>query len=254
MAEFKCPKCGAPVQFDSQMKTVSCQYCSTRLYIDRSGALFCYILPFQGIADSQEKAIDLFRRWCAHPTRAKGLDTGASIALMKKRYFPVYMFKRVVESKEVVIVEPAKSTLLPGMHALKIPAGDIRVYDNSFNTGDAEVIPHDIRMDVYMPSLPGHPVEQALVYFPIWEIKYTFEGKGYDVVIDGSSGEVFSGQFPERRETAYVLVAAAGFIAFFAEGVVSGLTDLIPLWGTIAAMGVTFICLLAGAFYVAKNK
>lgn len=254
MAEFKCTKCGAPVEFDTQMRSVTCKFCGTRLYIDKSGALFCYILPFQTIVDTREKANDLFRRWCAGPLLAKGAETGAQIALMKRAYFPVYMFKRNVQSREAVVVEPAKSTLLPGMHMLKVPAGDIKIYDNSINIGEAEVVAPDIRMDTYLGSLPGQPIEQSLVYFPIWEIRYAFEGNNYQIVIDGSSGEVFAAGFPERKQSAYIGVAAIGFVASFAEGAVSGLTGAIPLWATIAAMIGTFVGVLAGAFYVAKNK
>jgi hypothetical protein len=254
MAEFKCNKCGARIELDTQMKSVACTYCGTRLYIDRSGALFCYILPFQTIVDTMEKANDLFRRWCAGPLLAKGAETGAQISLMKRAYFPVYMFKRNIQSREAVFVEPAKSTLLPGMHMLKVPAGDIKIYDNSISTGDAEVIAPDIKMDSYLPQLAGQPIEQSLVYFPIWEIRYVFEGKNYSVVIDGSSGEVFVSEFPHRVQTAYVTIAVAGFIAFFAEGAISGISGTIPLWATIAAMIGTFIGVAAGAFYVAKNK
>lgn len=254
MAEFKCTKCGAPVEFDTQMKSVTCGFCGTRLHIDRSGAMFVYILPFQNIVDTREKANDLFRRWSAGPLLAKGAETGAQIASMKRAYFPVYMFKRFVQPREMVVIEPAKSTLLPGMHSLKVPAGDIKIYDNSIVTDEAEIMTPDIKMDAYLPSLPGQSIEQSLVYFPIWDIRYVFEGKNYQVVIDGSSGEVFVSEFPHRVQTAYITIAVIGFLAFFAEGAVSGLSEIIPIWATIVIMIVTFVGICAGAFYVAKNK
>ncbi len=69
-----------------------------------------------------------------------------------------------------------------------------------------------------MDSLPGNGKEQALVFFPIWTIEYTFNGGKYQVVVDASSSEVFAATFPTRSSAAYIMVALIGFVAFLAEG------------------------------------
>jgi len=246
MATTNCPKCGARVEFDAGTKFTKCSHCGTEIYIDRSGAGFYYIIPF---SVKENDAVGMFKRWAAGSTKAKDLDKLAQIGIMKRKYFPVYMFKRDVNGKEEVHVEPAGSTTLPGLHSLKIPAGDLKTFDDKFDLGGAELIKPDIEMLPYLSSLPGKAKEQALVYFPIWEVYYVFNGKRYEVVIDASSGEVFSSEFPARGSGAYIAVALVGFLAFIGEGLLATVSLSIAL----IAMAVTVVGVFASALFVARR-
>lgn len=246
MASIKCPKCAAPVTFDAGTKFVKCSYCSSQVYIDRTGAGFYYAVPFMV---DEANAVGTFRRWAAGSTRAKDLDKLAQIAGVKKKYFPVYHFKRDVNGKEQVFVEPAGSTTLPGLHNLKVPAGDLKIFDATFDVSGAEMIKPDIEMLSYLNSLPGKPKEQALVFFPIWKVDYVFAQKRYEVIVDASSGEVFAAEFPQRSSNAYMAVAGLGFVAFVAEGLLAG-TSMIA---ALALMGLTVVGVFAVALYVARR-
>ncbi|HUV60554.1 MAG TPA: zinc ribbon domain-containing protein [Thermoplasmata archaeon] len=246
MASIKCPKCAAPVTFDTGTKFVKCSYCSSQIYIDRSGAGFYYAAPFMV---DETNAIGLFRRWAAGPTKAKDLDRRAQVAGITKQYFPVYMFKRDVKGREEVLIEPAGSTTLPGLHALKVPASDLKMFDASFDTSGAELIKPDIEMLSYMDSLPGDPKEQALVYLPIWRVTYVFEQKRFEAVVDGSTGEVFSAGFPTRSSAAYMIVAVLGFFAFALEGLLA----LDSLLTAVVLMALTVAGIFAASYYVARR-
>ncbi len=232
--------------FDTGVKFVKCPYCSSQIYIDRTGAGFYYALPFM-VAEND--SIGMFKRWAAGSTKAKDLDKLAQIAGVKRQYFPVYMFKRDVNGVEQVMIETAGSTTLPGLHNLKVPAGDLKIFDTTFDTQGAELIKPDIEMMSYLSTLPGKPKEQALVYFPIWKIDYVFNQKKYGVVIDASSGEVFSAEFPTRSSMAYIAVAFAGFFAFIGEGLLA--TN--SLAAGAGLMVVTVIGVFAAALYVARR-
>ncbi len=232
--------------FDTGVKFVKCPYCASQVYIDRTGAGFYYALPYMM---DENQAVGVFRRWAAGSTKAKGLDKLAQVAGVKREYFPIYMFKRDVNGVEQVIYEPAGSTTLPGMHSLKVPAGDIKVLDASFDTKGAEMVKPDIEMMAYMNRLPGKPKEQALVYFPIWKLDYVFNQKKYQAVIDGSSGEVFSSEFPTRSSAAYVVVAVIGFFVIMAEGLIATTS----LLGAIGAIAVTVVALFGAALFVARR-
>jgi len=246
MASMKCTKCGAPVEFDTGDKFVKCSYCSSQIFIDRSGAGFYYALPF---SVQENDAVGIFRRWAGGSTRAKDLDKLAQISSLKKQYFPVYLFKRDVNGMEQVYVEPAASTTLPGLHNLKVPGGDLKVFDDKFSTNGAELVKIDIEMASYLGNLPGTAKEQALVYFPIWRLDYVFEQRNYVVVISASSGEVFSGEFPPRSSGAYLAVAGLGFVAFLAEGMLALFSPLLAM-GLIAA---TIAGVFAASNYVARR-
>ena len=173
----------------------------------------------------------------------------AQVTKVTKMYFPVYMFRRDIDGREEVLLEPARSTILPGLHQLKLPGGDLQVFDAQFNTSGADVVQPDIAMTHYLSSLPGRAKEQSLVYFPIWELKYNFKGKDYQVVVDASSSEVFSSAFPTRSSMAYLAVSILGFIAFAAEGLLA----TVNLYAGAALMAVTVAAVFATSLYVARR-
>jgi hypothetical protein len=234
------------VPFDTGVKFVKCPYCSSQIYIDRTGAGFYYAIPYMV---DENNAVGMFKRWAAGSTKAKDLDKLAQLAGVKRNYFPVYMFKRDNNGAEQVFIEPAGSTTLPGLHNLKVPAGDLKIFDPSFDTKGAELIKPDIEMSSYLKTLPGKPKEQALVYFPIWKVDYVFNQKRYGVVIDGSSGEVFAADFPTRSSAAYLAVDGIGFVAFIGEGVLATSS----LIAGIGAMAVTVIAIYFAALFVARR-
>ncbi|BAI62807.1 conserved hypothetical protein [Methanocella paludicola SANAE] len=244
MAEIKCTKCGAPIGFEPGDRFVKCGYCDTQLYIDRSGAGFFYIMPY--FLD-RSGAEGTFKRWAAAPERAKDLDRLAQVTNIRQQYFPVYLFKRTVNGQEKVMLEPARSTTLPGLHSLKVPAGDIKVFDQNYKV-DVELLKPDMDMTAYLPRLPGEPKEQALVYFPIWAVSYKFSGRDYDAVIDGSSGEVFAADYPGRSSAPYFALAAAAFIVFFIEGFLT----LLAGCGLLAAV-VTLPVVFVAAYTIVRR-
>ncbi|HEY3272256.1 MAG TPA: zinc ribbon domain-containing protein [Methanocella sp.] len=254
MPEFRCNKCGAQVKFEAGDRFVKCSYCGTQLFIDKSGAGFFYIMPFMVDRTNSQ---GIFRRWAAGARMAKDLDKLANIVEHKQAYFPVYLFRRDVNGKELVRVEPAKSTTLPGLHALKVPAGDLKVFDQAYQTeSGAEMINPDIDMNAYLPGLEGKPLEQALVYFPIWSVQYEFKGKKYSAVIDGSSGEVHPGDYPARSSAPYFLIAAASFGVFLIEGL-PGLilgADNPGIWVPVVILGlITLPVVTLGAYNTVRR-
>jgi len=245
LATFNCTKCGAGIDIDPGVKFAKCKYCDSQIFLDKSGVGFFYIIPFMLKAS---QAQGTFLRWTAGSTMARDLEAQAKVSLLKQAYFPVYMFKREVAGKEQVMVRPAKSTTLPGMRNLKVPPGDLKVFDQKYSYGDVEVQEPELQMGAYLESLPGTAVEQSLVFFPIWEISYTYRDRKFFAVVDGSSGEMFAMEYPPRQAAPYFLVAGAAFIVFAIEGL------LIPA----AGIGLMLACVTAPAvaavgYYVAKN-
>ena len=225
---------------------MKCAFCESQIYIDKSGAGFFYILPFQM---DEAAANGVFRRWAAGSERAKGLDVSARVAAIKGSLFPVFMFRRDVSGREAVLVEPARSTTLPGLHNLKVPPGDLKVFDQKYDTTGLELEQPNIEMMAYMERLPGEAKEQALVYFPIYTVDYDYEGNRFQVVIDGSSGEVFASDWPHRKAAGYYVVGILGFLACAAGGAMLGVN---PVLGAVI-LGIMVPAMGAGGYYVAKN-
>ncbi len=223
-----------------------CGFCESQIYIDKSGAGFFYVLPFQMDRDGAQ---GVFRRWTAGSDKAKDLESTARVAALTASFFPVFMFRRDVSGRENVFVQPAKSTTLPGLHNLKVPPGDLKVFDQKYEFGDVELEQPNIEMMAYMDRMPGEAKEQALVYFPIYTVEYDYEGGRYQVTIDGSSGEVFASSWPPRKAAGYYAVGIGGFIACAVAG---GLMGVNPVMGAVLLL-VMIPAVGAGGYYVAKN-
>ncbi|MBM4248975.1 MAG: zinc ribbon domain-containing protein [Euryarchaeota archaeon] len=242
MAGVKCTKCGAPVDIDPGERIAKCKYCDSQIFIDKSGAGFFYIIPFMLNATQAQST---FKRWSAGSRMARDLEAQAHVSVLRQSYFPVYMFRRDVGGKEQVLVRPARSTTLPGMRNLKIPPGDLKVFDQKYSVENAELIKPDMDMLAYLDSLPGKPLEQALVFFPTWVMEYAYKGQKFMAVVDGSSGEIFATDYPPRQAAPYFIIGAVSFVVFAIEG-------LFFPWGLVAAIP-TAIAIFAGGYYVAKN-
>ena len=138
---------------------------------------------------------------------------------------------------------------MPGLHQLKLPGGDLQIFDAEFNTSGADVAKPDIAMTHYLTALPGKAKEQSLVYFPIWKIEYKFKGQNYLVVVDASSSEVFASSFPTRSSMAYLAVSILGFMAFVAEGLLATVNLILGA----ALMAVTVAAVFAASLFVARR-
>jgi hypothetical protein len=224
-----------------------CGYCESQIYIDKSGAGFYYVLPYQL---DPAAAGGVFKRWAAGSDKAKNLESSAQVVATKGSFFPVFMFRRELEGRETVYVEPAKSTTLPGLHNLKVPPGDLKVFDQKYDFGGVELEEPNIEMMAYMDKLPGDPKEQALVYFPIYNVEYVYEGGSYNVTIDGSSGEVFAATWPPRQAAGYYAVGIGGFVACAIGG---GLLGINPVAGVVILV-LMVPAVFAGGYWVAKNQ
>ena len=233
MVTFTCPKCGAALPVKPGTQLAVCSFCGTPSYIDRREALFFYILPF---AIEETAARGIFKRWTAGPACPKDMEASASVLSLKKEYFPVFRFRRTVDGKEQVFSRPARGTLLPGMQNVVIPPGDMLIFDSTAKAGGADVLHPDIAVDTYVPELPGTPIDQSLVYFPIYELKYRYGGMEYDLVIDGSSGRISVTNSPKRSSVSYVAVMVLSFILGFL-GVLLGFM-ITPVFFALVIVGI----------------
>lgn len=241
MVTFTCPKCGSPLSVKHGTQMSVCQFCGTPSYIDRRDAIFFYILPFS-IQDEAAKGI--FKRWTASPACPKDMESTATITSIEKEYFPLFRFRRSVNGKEQIITKPARGTLLPGMQNLEIPSGDIVIYDSVAKAGGATVLEPDIPIETYVPELTGDAIDQSLVYFPIYELKYRYDGTDYEMVIDGSSGKTSVTRSPKRSSASYVAVMALSFVLGFA-GIMLGFF-VFPVFFALVILGIFTGKILAG--------
>jgi hypothetical protein len=199
---------------------------------------------------SASDAQEVFMRWAAGPEMAADLEKKVIIQDVSRQFFPLFRFRMVDAGKTVVVIRPARVSTLPGLSTPGIPAGDIRVWDQNFDPGDAEVLDIAIPPSTSVPDLRGELNEQAIIYVPIFTISYGYDDNAYLVVIDGATGQVYPGLFPVRSSRPYGVVMGAGVILGFA-GVAGGLL-VSPLLYLLLAAG--FAGAFIGGFLLEKGR
>lgn len=245
--EIHCAQCGGALRPDEGQVFLTCPYCSSTVYLDKSRVVFHWSL---NCTVSPEAAAASLRRWMAGNQTVKDLDRKSQITASTFQYFPLWYVKARDGSKEKISLEPAAAISISEIKSLEVPAGDLQKYDLAL---DAEAVSPTVPYPAMLTWLagrgvePNEIVEAALVHVPVYLYKYQFAGKTYAAMVEGGSGKVFANIFPAKAEAPYHLVAIVSTIGFL---VISSF----PLLGYMLAKDVglplgLLACVVGGAVF-----
>jgi hypothetical protein len=135
-----CTQCGGELHPDEGQIFLTCPYCSTTVYLDKSQVVFhWYLAPTLDEARAQGS----LARWMAGNETVKDLDQKARVEPPSFEYFPLWQLKRRgKDGREQVLLEPAAATSVSEIRRLNLPAGDLRKYDPGLDT------------QVHLPNIP----------------------------------------------------------------------------------------------------
>jgi LSD1 subclass zinc finger protein len=244
-AELVCQQCAAPLRVSPGSQFVTCEFCGTDNFVDKSGVVIHYAVQ---TTVREPDAVAALRRWMAGNQTVKGLDEKAQITETIYQLFPMWMVRVQANGEERIYLEPAAATSITELTELTIPAGSITAHDHALDTYAIDpTVPYET---VKSWLADNHKVSSgairsvSLVHVPIYICKYTYEGEGYTAVIDGATSQVFAAIYPSKWETPYRTIGGLGCLGYF-------LISLIPLVGFAsasgsgAAVGMTVYCFLA---------
>jgi DNA-directed RNA polymerase subunit RPC12/RpoP len=246
--EIHCAQCGGLLNPDEGQMFLTCPYCGSAVFLDKSKVVFHWALACT--VTPQDAAASL-RRWMAGNQTVKDLDTRSKVTTTTFQYFPLWYAKARQDGKERVYLEPAAATSISELKALDIPAGDLQKYDPAL---DAQAVAPSVPYPALLDWLSGRgvPAEQvaeaALVHLPVYLFKYDFAGKSYTAIVEGASGKVFANIFPAKAEAPYFAVAAlatAGFLCVSTFPVIGAAS------GSAGGFGLGLLACLGGALVVA---
>ncbi len=229
--QLVCQQCGAPLVVEPGTQFVTCAFCQTTNFVDKSGAVLHYVVrDTLGQADAEAA----LRRWMAGNDTVKDLDKKASIGRPQFQLFPLWMVTVAQDGAEKIILKPAAALSIIELTSIAIPAADLEPYD------------HTLDADAIAPTTPLETVKKwlaenqqvavgairaaSLVHLPIFVFKYEFDGRAYTAVVDAANGRAFASLFPSKWETPYKTLGGIGCVAYF-------LAALIPLAGYLLAGG-----------------
>ena len=217
---IRCPKCGAENPLSSGVRVMRCAFCDAALYVDRAGVVAHYLLPR---LLSAEDAAAALRRWMAGNETVKDLDAKATLGSMQPISFPMWFFRFDAGGHEETLVEPAAATPVPQLADLRVPAGQLLAYVPELGVEEvAAAVPLETARGWLVQRGTSEPTETALVHLPLWRSEYTFAGKSWSALVDGSTGSVIAAVFPAKAEAPYRAVAAIGLVLFIVEGLAIG--------------------------------
>jgi DNA-directed RNA polymerase subunit RPC12/RpoP len=247
--EFQCTQCNGVLHPDEGQLFLTCPYCGSAVYLDKSKVVFHWSLARTLTPEAAQA--NLFR-WMAGNHTVKDLDKKSRVVSTTFQYFPLWYVKEKDEKtkKENIFIEPAAATSISEIKSLQIPSGDLQKYDPSLDLeAVAPTVPFPAMLK-WLEARDAHPqeiAEAALVHLPVYIFKYQYQGQVYTAMIEGSSGKVFANLFPAKAEAPYYIVAVvavAGFLCISSFPVVGFLT------GEEAGMGLGMLaCLVAGAVF-----
>jgi DNA-directed RNA polymerase subunit RPC12/RpoP len=202
---FHCSQCGGELYPDEGQVFITCPYCSSTVYLDKSRVVFhWYIAPTLDL--SQARAA--LNRWMAGNQTVKDLDEKSQLTGQEFAYFPVWYFREKDGGKDQIRLEPAAATSVTELRTISLPAGDLRRYEDSVR---AESLEPTVPLDTAQGWLTqqgsdrrlGEIAETSLVHIPIYTFKYSFKNQTFTAVVEAATGspakaEPTSGGLPGR--------------------------------------------------------
>lgn len=222
-----CTQCGGELHPDEGQIFLSCPYCGSTVYLDKSQVVFHWYLAS---TLDENRARGVLARWMSGSQTVKDLDRKAQLLNISFEYFPLWYFKRrTASNKETILLEPAAATSISEMRRLQLPAGDLRKYIDSLN---AQAHNPTVPLDAALGWLAGRQVpaqeivERALVHIPLFTCKYQYAGKTFTAVIEGATGGVFANIYPAKDEAPYAMVGGLTALIYL-------VLALVPLGGAL---------------------
>ena len=212
---FPCTQCGGELHPDEGQIFLTCPYCSSTVYLDKTRVVFHWYLA--STLDEQKAQANL-ARWMGGNDTVKDLDKKARLQGVAFEFFPFWSFKsRDQNGNERLWLEPAAAISVSELKNISIPAGDLRKYEDAITPqAHAPTVPLPTVMAWLTPRLPENAeiIEPALVHTPIYTFKYTYKGETYTAIVEGATGGVFANIFPAKAESPFQLVGGLAAMIF----------------------------------------
>lgn len=242
---ISCAQCGGELHPDEGQIFLTCPYCNSAVYLDKSKVVFhWYLAPTL----DENKAQGALARWMAGNETVKDLDKKAQIGDFVFEYFPVWYFKgRDQNGREQVLLEPAAAISISEIRNISLPAGDLRKYEDQLGSkAHTPSVPLPAAIEwLEGRGVPGEQIiEQSLVHIPLYTFKYAYQNKPYTAIVEAGTGSVFANIFPAKAEAPYMLaggLAALVFLCLALFPVIGGIAD----GGAGAGIGLA-LCSVAG--------
>jgi hypothetical protein len=224
---LNCTQCGGELHPDEGQIFLTCPFCASTVYLDKSRVVFHWSLT---PTLDEAKARGALANWMASSKTVKDLDKKARLVGTTFEYFPMWYIKYQFQGKEMIELEPAAATSVTELRRLNLPAGDLQKYDPRL---DAQAHTPSVPVDTAVGWVQQNRVgptqgsggatqggggatqnsgggtvqikESALVHIPIFSFKYVYNNQTYTAVVEAATGATLANIYPAKSEAPYVL-------------------------------------------------
>lgn len=213
---LSCTQCGGELHPDEGQIFLTCPFCNSTIYIDKSRVVFhWYLAPTL----DEAKARGALSRWMAGNQTVKDLDQKARITEATFQYFPMWYFKEQrAGGREQIHLMPGAATAISEIVHLRLPAGDLRKYNQEV---DAQAVAPSVPLQAALSWLAAEQhaseaqvAEQSLVHIPLYIFKYTYQNTLYTALVEGATGEVIANIYPAKAEAPYLVVGGLAALVY----------------------------------------
>lgn len=214
-AALTCSQCGGILQPAEGQIFLTCPFCSSTVFLDKSRVVFHWSLACTIKPEDAQAAL---RRWMAGNQTVKDLDRKATIVSQDFAFFPLWYFRAGAAGGETVYLEPAAAIEVRELKQLPLPPGDLIKYNPDL---DSQARMPDVSLAAVTQRLAaagmaeGDVHERALVHVPLYTFKYTLGKETYTALVDGAAGRVFAGIYPAKWEAPYLTIAGVSALLYF---------------------------------------
>jgi predicted RNA-binding Zn-ribbon protein involved in translation (DUF1610 family) len=248
---LSCTQCGGELHPDENQIFVTCPYCGSTVFIDKSRVVFhWYLAPTL----DQAQANGALARWMSGSQTVKDLDKKAKIVDVSFMYFPIWYFKSRQAKGEGIHLQPAAPLSVTELSGLQIPAGDLRPYvDTIGNQAVPPSVPLDTALVWVMQTIPGAQIiENALVHIPLFIFRYIYDNQTYTAVVEAATGSVLANIFPSKPEAPYQLAGCLTALVYLFLAMLPIFVYLAkPLWVEASVLIALVLAVIAAPFLFA---
>jgi len=210
-----CTQCGGELHPDEGQIFLSCPFCGSTVYLDKSQVVFHWHLA---PTLDESKARAALAAWMAGNETVKDLDQKSRVVGSSFEYFPVWYFKRRTPGgKEEILIELAAATAVSEIRSLHLMAGDLRKYEETLDAqSQAPTVPLQAAL-AWMKEreIPdAEIIEKSLVHIPVYTFKYLYQDNAYTALVEAATGGVLANIYPAKAEAPYLLVGGLSALVF----------------------------------------
>ncbi len=225
-SSLTCTQCGGELHPDEGQLFITCPYCSSTVYLDKSKVVFHWSL---NPTLNEAQAAGALARWMSGSQTVKDLDKKSRVISQTFQYFPLWYFKTGGNgSQEKIQLQPAAATSVTELAHLALPAGDLQRYDSALNAQAVDpTVPLDAAREWLQQARPGIETrESALVHIPIYIFKYTYRNETFTAVVEAATGTVLANLYPAKAEAPYLVAAGITAAVYLCVALVAAIGAL----------------------------